>query len=570
MIVGIGTTVVEGSMISLAHKVTFLWVMLSGSIVSGMLRDSARAQSLEVCRSEVPIAYLILPDMNGPTRNIVANTLNGYLQRSYNWKLPITQNMTLAGTYVIVGNQENNSTLRELVARGLQLNEGGVGSEGFQILTHELDQRRLIIVQAKTALGLKHACQELIYYRMAVTRDSASVPWPLDVTMQPAVAYRACYMLPCWSAYDSLDAWRRALEFNSELTLNRNWFWLNGFPLLSKYGGIYQDSDLGDLNNVRNLIELTHSEGMKFYIGGGWFTWHHKESASGSTVERVARVGAGGGEKPIELDEQGMSTGIQYYLDLLAALPNADGLYIEPTGEGAEADRRIWSKHVEALDRLLKQVQAARPEFESAIAIGRFNSRDYRQSIHQISPDRLHWFWAWGNPLDDKAISEHPLLLRWHTTQTMSSYHGSSKPPEPVEATLTGMVTSWDPGMGFGNPWNGWAKIGVDHPRNFHPYTMPYFSHQYWFRERCWNLNLTQEQFAQRLAKRLFDADMPPESINLYLSLAAMCPQPANADSSELAASETFVRRYANHGTLRNRDTLQRMKEAVDGIKAAK
>ncbi len=127
-------------------------------------------------------------------------------------------------------------------------------------------------------------------------------------------------MLPCWSAYDSLDSWRRTLEFNSELTLNRNWFWLNGFPLLPKYGGIYQGSELGDLGNVRSLIELTHSEGMKFFVGGGWFTWHHKESASGSANERVARVGAGGGEKPIELDEQGMAAGVQYYLDLIAAL----------------------------------------------------------------------------------------------------------------------------------------------------------------------------------------------------------------------------------------------------------
>ncbi len=151
--------------------------------------------------------------------------------------------------------------------------------------------------------------------------------------------------------------------------------------------------------------------------------------------------------RPIELDEQGMATGVQYYLDLIAALPGADGLYIEPTGEGAQADKQVWSKHVEALALLLKQVQAARPEFESAIAIGRFNTHEYREAIHRIAPEKLHWFWAWGNPLDDKVLQEHPLVLRWHTTQRMSSYHGSSMPPEPSEASLTGMVTSWDPGM---------------------------------------------------------------------------------------------------------------------------
>jgi hypothetical protein len=218
---------------------------------------------------------------------------------------------------------------------------------------------------------------------------------------------------------------------------------------------------------------------------------------------------------------------------------------------------------------MLKEIYRQRPEFEVAIAIGRFNSADYRKAIHQLSPEKMHWFWAWGNPLEDKALAEHPLVLRWHTTQVMSPYHGSHKPPQPVEATLTGVVTSFDPGMGFGNPWNGWAKIGVDHPRNFHPYTMPYFSHQYWFRERCWNLNLTEQQFAERLAKRLFDADMPAESIDKYLELAALCPQPASADRQAVQRIEAFVGRHADQGTLRNRDTLHRMQEALDGIKAS-
>lgn len=548
-------------------------------LVTWFLSAYAMAEPQEVCRAGKPNAFLIAPKLDGPTSDIVTRTLNGYLQRCYGWQLPTVQQMDSPGTYVVVGAPENNDTLKQLVVQGLRLDDAALGDEGFRIVTHESDQRRLIILHAKTAIALKHACQELVYFRMEVSKDAANVPWPLDVTMQPAIAYRACYMLPCWSAYDSLESWRRTLEFNSELTLNRNWFWLNGFPLLPQYGGIYHGTALSDVSNVRSLIRLCHNEGMKFTIGGGWFTWHHKESASGSAAERVAQVGAGGGEAPIELDEQGMTSGIQYYLDLLKALPEADGFYLEPTGEGGQANAAVWHKHVNALERLLKEVHRTRPEFESAIAIGRFNSLDYRQAIHRIAPDKLHWFWAWGNPTTDKALLEHPLILRWHTTQAMSEFHGSDKPPESGEAALTGMVTSWDPGMGFGNSWTGWAKIGVDRPRNFHPYTLPYFSHQYWFRERCWNLNLTEQQFSARLSKRLFDADMPGESIVVYLKLAALCPDPKQAertaapkkqggpDSLPLTEIETFVRKYAHHGTARNQDTMQRMQEALDGIK---
>ena len=192
----------------------------------------------------------------------------------------------------------------------------------------------------------------------------------------------------------------------------------------------------------------------------------------------------------------------------------------------------------------------------------------YRKAIHELEPEKVNWFWAWGDPLHDDALTEHPLVLRWHTTQMMSSYHGSNEPPQPAEETLTGLVTSWDPGMGFGNPWNGFAKIGSDQPRNFHPYTMPYFSHQYWFRERCWNLNLTEQQFSARLSKRLFDSDMPADSINIYLELAALCPLPSSADRDVVARIETFVRSHVHKGTPRNRDTLTRMQEAIDGVKA--
>jgi hypothetical protein len=549
-------------------SVTAIWLSLAVTIASGFFTAPATAETLEICRAGKPTAALIAPELQGPNSQIVLHTLNGFLLRAYGWELPTARDLAAPGAYVVVGNPQNNAVLKELVARGLTLDDAALGDEGFKILTHELDQRRLIILYARTPAGLKHACQELAFYQIAATSRTASTPWPMDVTMSPAVAYRACYMLPCWSAYDSLDAWRTALEFNSELTLNRIWFWLNGFPLLPQYGGIYPGSDLGELDNVRDLIQLCHREGMKFYIGGGWFTWHHKESASGSVADRVARVGGGGGETPLAPDSQTQATGIQYYLDLLAALPDADGMYLEPTGEGAEAGDHVWRTHVGALERLFTEVQRTRPELESAIAVGRFNSQDYRRALHSLAPEKTFWFWAWGSPLADQAMLEHPRVLRWHTTRAMSPFHGSDKPPQSAEAALTGVVTSWDPGMGFGNPWNGWAKLGVDHARNFHPYTMPYFSHQYWYRERCWNLALTEQQFAERLAKRLFDADMPVESIAMYMALAGMCPQPGRADRGQLAQIEAFVQRHAGRGTYRNCDTLQRMQEALDGIKA--
>jgi hypothetical protein len=155
----------------------------------------------------------------------------------------------------------------------------------------------------------------------------------------------------------------------------------------------------------------------------------------------------------------------------------------------------------------------------------------------------------------------------------MSSYHGSTAPPQPGETGLRGFATSYDPGMGFGNSWNGrgyGVGTGIDHAREFHPHTLPYFAHQYWFRERAWNVHMTREEFARRLAGRLFDADMPGEAIEYYLELCELCGAPAKATDKALAPIEALVRARAGQGTPRNRDTLSRMREAIEGLRRAR
>jgi hypothetical protein len=112
--------------------------------------------------------------------------------------------------------------------------------------------------------------------------------------------------------------------------------------------------------------------------------------------------------------------------------------------------------------------------------------------------------------------------------------------------------------------------MGVYEPRNFDPYSMPYFSHEYQFRERCWNVEQTDEQFRARMARRLFDDDMPPESIDHYLQLAEFCPNPQSAEPEAIERVAAFVSGHVHRGTPRNQDTLARMQEALAGIRKMK
>lgn len=511
-----------------------------GILASGVLAG----EPARIWHADRPQAWLVPPNLPAPSTHLVDTTINTYLADSFGWSLPVAREIDQPGLYLLVGDERNNPAIWELVEKGLKLDRADLGDEGFRLFTHEAGERRFVIVTANTPAGLKHGCQELIYFRLPATREGGAVEWPLDVRMKPQFAYRGTYMLPCWSAYDSLESWKRVLKFHSELTLNRNWFWLTGFPVLEPYGGEYKDTDLADMRNVLSLVELCRAEAMKFYIGGGWYTWHHEKIAQGS-IER----------------------GLRYYLDMVKALPGAEGIYLEPAGEGSDTDEKTWRERTDALGRLTELVWRDKPNFEFAIAIGKFNAKAYREAVHELDDRRIYWWWCWGNPLEQDALAEHPLVLRWHTIVRMSDYHGSGQAPSEAERALTGMVTSYDPGQGYGNPWNGWGKLGTDKPRNVHPYTMPFFSHEYWFRERCWNLSMTREQFAQRLARRLFDADAPPEAVGHYLALADLCPNPKQAEEAAIARIEAFVAAHERAGTPRQRDTFARMREALDGIR---
>ncbi len=505
-------------------------------------------QDFLLWNAQQPAARLVLPSTLSPSCEIVQATLNGWLKEFFGWTLPLAEDTSAPGLYVVAGNPKNNPALAELVRSGLSLEgQKELGDEGFRLLSLDAGPRRFIIITANSAAGLKHGCQELLFYRLKTTGQSVSIDYPLDVRMKPQFAYRGVYMLPCWAAFDSIDSWKRVLRFHSELTLNRNWFWLAGFPLLPEYGGEYEGSELAKPENIDSLIHLCHAEAMNFLIGGGWYTWHHEKIAEGS-IER----------------------GLRYYLDLLERFPQADGLYLEPMGEGRMAPQEVWSIQIDAMKRLVHQVLREKPESEFAVAIGHFNEPAFRRAVHEIDDQRLYWWWCWGDPSRDNALSEHPLMLRWHVAMQMSEYHGSLEPPKPEETSLAGFATSYDPGMGYGNPWTGWDKLGVDFPRNFDPRTLPYFSHQYWFRERCWNVRLTPEQFAERMQRRLFDADMPAESIAHYLDLAGFCRKAREANAKRVGEINEFVTHYENHGTARNRDTLIRMREALTGIEGEK
>src|SRR6185312_4728890 len=111
-----------------------------------------------------------------------------------------------------------------------------------------------------------------------------------------------------------------------------------------------------------SLIALSRQEGMKFLIGGGWDTWQQRDRFHGD-----------------------LSKSVHYYLDLLRLLPDAEGIYLEPVGEGsARTDTRESLRSVAALRTLAETIWRTRPQFEFAVAAGKFNPKAYLEALDAI------------------------------------------------------------------------------------------------------------------------------------------------------------------------------------------
>jgi hypothetical protein len=404
----------------------------------------------------------------------------------------------------------------------------------------------------------------LVFFHLPATSSGISLEWPLNVTRAPDLAYRGSYMLPCWSAHDSLASWERSLRFNSELTLNRVWFWLDGFPIAG-HPGEYVGTPLADEKNVQRLIDLCRDEALTFYTGGGWMTWHHKR-AVGRDHKKAA----------------------EYYLDYFKALRGFGGFYFEPTGEpwndGRSAESTHWHSELAALRALIGRVLEERPGFEVAITVGRYNSDGYLKRLAGFDPRRVFWWWAWGDPIADNATVRHPAVLNWYTTfaepAASDGTHGTRTPPGLRERKLAGSVTQYCADAGWGAPWSAASRPdylsptlqfgGAKGPIDFDPYTMPYFYLQYAYRERCWNLALTDDELADRLHRRLFDADAPPECGRRYVELSRLVLRVYDGRKvavAELDATRAFLQTLRRRTwTPRMQDTLARMTEALTNL----
>jgi len=535
--------------------VTLFLTRLVFVIISFHLMDASTlcVPAVGLWKSGKPMGRIILPDGDEVTRRLAGSTFSYHLGRFYKIHLEEAKEAA-TGLNLVVGTPETNQSLGKLVEAGLKLTDRDLGDEGFQLLSHEKGKFQYVIIYGKTARSLKYAIQELTFYHMPATASTLSVEWPLNVVMKPELAYRGIYMLPCWSPNDSIESWQRVLRFNSELTINRNWFWLAGFPIAGN-SGRYSGTPLADARNVQGLINLVNDEDMKFYVGGGWLTWQH-EQAVGKDIQK----------------------GIHYYLNYLRSFKNIRGFYFEPTGEpendGRSAESQAWRDESDGLHQLVETVLKQRPDLEVALAIGKFNNNEYLQRMATFDPSRVFWWWCWGDPVADKAYERFPRVLNWQTMNRgeISMTHSGRRPPGPAHRKLAGSVTSFDPGMGFGNPWNGraskinWKEMIPDPPqRNFDPYTLPYFFLQYYFRERSWNLDLSDDQLSARLQRRLFDADAPPAAASRYVDLSRKTLQAYDGGSStleELQPIRTFLDYVRGRKmTPRMRDTLARMEE---------
>jgi len=103
---------------------------------------------------------------------------------------------------------------------------------------------------------------------------------------EPQFAYRAS--ICCLAGHSTFDRALARVLIYSELTCNRNYFWLDGFPLLAQYGGEYT-------GRWRNRPMCARSSSMpavrrEVPVGGGWDTWHQRKYSGTMSRDRFSTI----------------------------------------------------------------------------------------------------------------------------------------------------------------------------------------------------------------------------------------------------------------------------------------
>ena len=344
----------------------------------------------------------------------------------------------------------------------------------------------------------------------------------------PALAIRGNYTLACWGKTHlwTRQDWCHVFDAMAADSMNVVLFWLSGlFPSQQHPASVFYPQTRINVEDLRAMIRHAHARGMRFLIGSGVFAWFGVDKLAERYPE--TRAQGSGGMCPSHPLARKLNR--EYLLEMLAALGEADGFFLEIRDEYGPCacttcqrrlDQRGSKQYGQAelsfLRELADEVWRRHPQaiFVNSIGYGSESAGAHTddvlfyEGVRQMTDPRFYWM-VCRNNWDFPSAEGRAKPLRWFSanmlqwtqyyrlsTAEIGKWIGRSR-----EAGCAGFVPALEPGFCSASWYSDEIPYPVDH--------LPYLVTRFAYREYCWDPGMSAQEFRTRLLRRFFGPQAP-------------------------------------------------------------
>ena len=412
-----------------------------------------------------------------------------------------------------------------------------IDEQGFVCVPITTKSVKQLLIVSRTARGVFNGAVYLRDFCIDGDKQNLSVRFQ-PIIRSPKMGGRAAYTLTIWrqeARYTAAD-WETEFESFARDGFDRVYFWTSGhfpskqFPQTYKCnnafeGKLYDTTEqtrIGTVRDLNDIVASAHRLGLKIYLGGGLGGWCGTQFLTNLEPGTLKT-----GPKEPSLcpsNPKSRQALVDYYREMFAAVPDADGLYLESADEIGECRCPACSRAIDQLgsrqfgqsqltlcQEIMDAVWHGHPRARLAYTIGYpEHAKDvaYYSLIQRMSKDpRIEWMEArdsWSFPGPGGKLHPAPFfsnrVIRWQLYCELPLEKMVADANRVGTDGMYGLAIDFSPGYATGSFYND-----IPFPTDILPYALTGFV----FREVTWNPALTLEQLHDRTHNRFFGNEAP-------------------------------------------------------------
>jgi hypothetical protein len=467
--------------------------------------------------------------------------------------------------------------------------------QGFACIPIKTRNNKHLLIVSQTPRGVYNGAVYLRDFCIDGDKQNLSAEFQ-PVVRSPKMGGRPAYTLTIWgeeSKYTAAD-WDTEFKSFARDGFDRIYFWTSGhfpskkFPQTYKREYVFEgklydttkESKIGTVKDLNDIVDSAHKYGLKIYIGGGLGAWCGSLFLTDLEPETLKI-----GPKEASLcpsNPKARKAIIDYYQEMFAAIPAADGLFIESADEIGECkcpqcsrplddlgSRQFGQAQVSICQEIMAGIWRDHPDARLAYTVGyQEHAKDvaYYELIKKLSKDpRFEWMearksWSFPGPGGESRPAAYfsDKVMRWNLYSGMK-YEELIADANRVGADgMYGLSIDFSPGYLSGSFYKD-----IPFPTDILPHALTGFV----YREITWEPSLTVAQMKERTQQRFFGKEAPKYLGDDVWTLREIIRSKSTRSTKRVNEIEERMKQATPNASPKTKEGLALMQRAIDDIR---